>query len=122
MLATRDLGTCGGDRISDGKPSCHARPNDLALIAFGSIEFRLDHTSCRLSMTKTGTNLNRRDWVVAFGLVIGTLLGVRSGLAQQPCQPVNFAAPFPIWGVDSAAGCGCAEVGWDARGNIPWQE
>lgn len=41
---------------------------------------------------------------------------------QQSCQPVNFAAPFPIWGVDSAAGCGCAEVGWDARGMIPWQE
>ncbi|MFO0792167.1 MAG: polysaccharide biosynthesis/export family protein [Pirellulales bacterium] len=41
---------------------------------------------------------------------------------QQGCQPVNFAAPFPIWGVDSAAGCGCAEVGWDARGMIPWQE
>src|SRR4029079_16245985 len=28
----------------------------------------------------------------------------------------------PIWGVDSAAGRGCGEVGWDARGMIPWQE
>jgi len=28
-----------------------------------------------------------------------------------------------IWGVDSAAGCEhCGEVGWDARGWIPWQE
>ena len=42
--------------------------------------------------------------------------------AQQPCQPLDFAAPYPIWGVDSAAGCGCGEVGWDARGMIPWQE
>src|SRR3954453_18040910 len=79
-------------------------------------------------MTKLGIYWNRRDWVVAVGFVIGLLCGVRSGLgqqAQQPCQgcqPVNFAAPFPIWGVDSAAGCGCAEVGWDARGMIPWQE
>jgi polysaccharide export outer membrane protein len=79
-------------------------------------------------MTKLGIYWNRRDWVVAVGFVIGLLCGVRSGLGQQPqqacqsCQPVNFAAPFPIWGVDSAAGCGCAEVGWDARGMIPWQE
>jgi polysaccharide export outer membrane protein len=40
----------------------------------------------------------------------------------QFCQPLTPAAPFPIWGVDSAAGCGCGEVGWDARGMIPWQE
>lgn len=40
----------------------------------------------------------------------------------QPCQPLTPAAPFPIWGVDSAAGRGCGEVGWDARGMIPWQE
>ena len=45
------------------------------------------------------------------------------GCEQPGCQqPINFAAPFPIWGVDSAAGCGCGEVGWDARGMIPWQE
>lgn len=41
---------------------------------------------------------------------------------QPPVQPLTPAAPFPIWGVDSAAGCGCGEVGWDARGMIPWQE
>src|SRR4051794_14946554 len=40
----------------------------------------------------------------------------------QFCQSLTPAAPFPIWGVDSAAGCGCGEVGWDARGMIPWQE
>src|SRR6185312_5819419 len=90
-------------------------------------------------MTTNGTMLKRRGWVVMLGLVVGVLFGVRNGLAQQvlqvqsacpqpesqlqqPCHAVNFAAPFPIWGVDSAAGCGCAEVGWDARGNIPWQE
>ena len=33
------------------------------------------------------------------------------------------AAPYAIWGVDSAAArCGGGEVGWDARGMIPWQE
>jgi polysaccharide export outer membrane protein len=42
--------------------------------------------------------------------------------AAQYCQPLTPAAPFPIWGVDSAAGRGCGEVGWDARGMIPWQE
>jgi polysaccharide export outer membrane protein len=38
------------------------------------------------------------------------------------CQALGPAAPHPIWGVDSAAGGGCGEVGWDARGMIPWQE
>lgn len=38
------------------------------------------------------------------------------------CQALGPAAPHPIWGVDSAAGGPCAEVGWDARGMIPWQE
>ncbi|HEX5472227.1 MAG TPA: hypothetical protein VFW73_10085, partial [Lacipirellulaceae bacterium] len=42
--------------------------------------------------------------------------------SAQQCQPLTPAAPFPIWGVDSAAGCGCGEVGWDSRGMIPWQE
>ena len=39
----------------------------------------------------------------------------------QLCQAISPAAPHPIWGVDSAAGCGCGEVGWDSRGSIPWQ-
>jgi len=40
----------------------------------------------------------------------------------QPCQALGPAAPYPIWGVDSLSG-GCGkEVGWDARGMIPWQE
>ncbi|HWL75262.1 MAG TPA: polysaccharide biosynthesis/export family protein, partial [Burkholderiaceae bacterium] len=38
------------------------------------------------------------------------------------CQALGPAAPHPIWGVDSAAGGPCAEVGWDSRGMIPWQE
>jgi polysaccharide biosynthesis/export protein len=57
-------------------------------------------------------------------LIIATLMAAvqcRMGAAQT-CQPVTPAAPFPIWGVDSASGCGCGEVGWDARGIIPWQE
>jgi polysaccharide export outer membrane protein len=40
----------------------------------------------------------------------------------QLCQILGPAAPHPIWGVDSAAGGHCGEVGWDARGLIPWQE
>ncbi len=38
------------------------------------------------------------------------------------CQALGPAAPYPIWGVDSATGRGCGEVGWDARGCIPWQQ
>jgi polysaccharide export outer membrane protein len=38
------------------------------------------------------------------------------------CQSLGPAAPYPIWGVDSTIGHGCGEVGWDARGCIPWQE
>ena len=38
------------------------------------------------------------------------------------CQALGPAAPYAIWGVDSlSGGCG-AEVGWDARGMIPWQQ
>ncbi|TWT88934.1 Polysaccharide biosynthesis/export protein [Pseudobythopirellula maris] len=38
------------------------------------------------------------------------------------CGPgCNPAAPHPIWGVDSAAGCCQGEVGWDSRGMIDWQ-
>lgn len=37
------------------------------------------------------------------------------------CQSLGPAAPYPIWGVDSLAGGGCGEPGWDARGPIPWQ-
>ena len=41
----------------------------------------------------------------------------------QLCQALGPAAPYPIWGVDSAAGrVRWREVGWDARGMIPWQE
>lgn len=39
------------------------------------------------------------------------------------CQALGPAAPYPIWGVDSlSSGCSGGEVGWDARGAIPWQE
>jgi polysaccharide biosynthesis/export protein len=40
----------------------------------------------------------------------------------NPCQALSPAAPYPIWGVDSASGCFGGEVGWDARGMIPWQQ
>jgi polysaccharide export outer membrane protein len=40
----------------------------------------------------------------------------------RQCQALGPAAPYSIWGVDSmSGGCG-AEVGWDARGMIPWQQ
>src|SRR3954469_7939657 len=56
-------------------------------------------------------------------LIAAHLTAFGTGRAgAQTCQCVTPAAPFPIWGVDSAAGRGCGEVGWDARGMIPWQE
>ncbi|MCA9231146.1 MAG: polysaccharide biosynthesis/export family protein [Planctomycetales bacterium] len=36
-------------------------------------------------------------------------------------QALGSAAPHPIWAVDSLAGCGQGEVGWEARGYINWQ-
>ena len=37
------------------------------------------------------------------------------------CQALGPAAPHPIWGVDSTAGCGRGEVTWDERGCVDWQ-
>ena len=39
------------------------------------------------------------------------------------CQALGPAAPHSIWAVDSAAGGGCGEVGWDSRQSqcVPWQ-
>jgi polysaccharide export outer membrane protein len=37
------------------------------------------------------------------------------------CQALGPAAPHPIWGVDSLAGHGCGEVGWEARDCVDWQ-
>jgi polysaccharide export outer membrane protein len=39
----------------------------------------------------------------------------------QLCQALGPAAPHPIWGVDSTAGCGQGEVTWKARGQVDWQ-
>lgn len=61
---------------------------------------------------------------------VAVAIGLDStSLAQNPScngQCIDPAAPFPIWGVDSTAGCGatdcgCGEVGWKARGYINWQ-
>ena len=62
-------------------------------------------------------------------LMLLTTVTVAIGMAAtsqaqvSPCnaQCVDPAAPFPIWGVDSTAGCGCGEVDWKARGYIDWQ-
>lgn len=79
-----------------------------------------------------GTPISRHCVIAVICCAVAIACLVDGAVAQQqlPCQqgcqqsgqPINFAAPFPIWGVDSAAGCGCGEVGWDARGMIPWQE
>jgi polysaccharide biosynthesis/export protein len=45
-------------------------------------------------------------------------------LAAQTCAAGSYtsnASPYPIWGVDSLAGRGRGEVGWDSRGFIDWQ-
>jgi polysaccharide export outer membrane protein len=67
-----------------------------------------------------------RRWqmIVVLGAALGVACTWAPARAQvaQCCRPFDPAAPYPIWGVDSAAGCGCGEVGWDARGYIPWQQ
>jgi polysaccharide export outer membrane protein len=63
----------------------------------------------------------RLSAVIAICVLLFAAFNSTSAVAQI-CQPLTPAAPFPIWGVDSAAGRGCGEVGWDARGMIPWQE
>lgn len=66
-----------------------------------------------------------RNWIVWFAIVLYAL-GSGAWCTPVAGQALSPAAPYPIWGVDSAAGAaGCAghgEVGWDARGMIPWQE
>jgi polysaccharide biosynthesis/export protein len=53
---------------------------------------------------------------------IATVGCVLAAAAATCAQSLSPAAPHAIWGVDSAAGGPCAEVGWDSRGPIPWQE
>jgi polysaccharide export outer membrane protein len=59
---------------------------------------------------------------VARWITLAAILVVLGDVALSHAQPLSPAAPHPIWGVDSAAGGACAEVGWDSRGCIPWQE
>lgn len=46
---------------------------------------------------------------------------IARGQPIRLCQALGPAAPHPIWGVDSMAGGGCGEVGWEARGCVNWQ-
>ncbi|MEO2045697.1 MAG: polysaccharide biosynthesis/export family protein [Pirellulales bacterium] len=46
---------------------------------------------------------------------------IAQGQPVHLCQALGPAAPHPIWGVDSMAGGGCGEVGWEARGCVNWQ-
>jgi polysaccharide export outer membrane protein len=66
--------------------------------------------------------MSRRLFAVAAICALLVVAFKPAPAVAQYCQPLTPAAPFPIWGVDSAAGRGCGEVGWDARGMIPWQE
>jgi polysaccharide export outer membrane protein len=63
-----------------------------------------------------------RRWFAAAFVSASVVAFAASSASAQFCQPLTPAAPYPIWGVDSASGHGCGEVGWDARGMIPWQE
>jgi polysaccharide export outer membrane protein len=66
-------------------------------------------------MPALSNNLTRSIALVAVCVAFGHFKNVRA-------QSLSPAAPHPIWGVDSAAGGPCTEVGWDSRGCIPWQE
>ncbi len=54
-------------------------------------------------------------------LVPLALLASAAFCASAQAQALGPAAPHPIWAVDSLAGCGRGEVGWEARGHINWQ-
>ena len=63
----------------------------------------------------------RQDEVVQ---VSNSALAEPSTASDAPitlCQALGPAAPHNIWSVDSAAGGGCGEVGWDSRGYCNWQ-
>ncbi|NOY29993.1 MAG: sugar ABC transporter substrate-binding protein [Planctomycetes bacterium] len=62
----------------------------------------------------------RRSLLVPLALLV---LATFCASAPRACQAqaLGPAAPHPIWGVDSLAGCGRGEVGWEARGHIHWQ-
>lgn len=82
--------------------------------------------------------MNVRIFILTIALTVAIIASLRMGARDtispqgaeqstaqpvtiQLCQALSPAAPHPIWGVDSAAGGGCGEVGWDSRGSIPWQ-
>jgi polysaccharide export outer membrane protein len=65
----------------------------------------------------------RTNTIRSLAAAIGLALSVVGGAWVAAAKGQGPAAPHPIWGVDSAsAGCRGGEVGWDARGMIPWQE
>ena len=67
--------------------------------------------------------LNRRTNAIrSLAAALGLALSVVGGAWVAAARAQGPAAPHPIWGVDSLSGGRGAEVGWDARGMIPWQE
>jgi polysaccharide export outer membrane protein len=71
-------------------------------------------------MTRVRTKVGRWIAIAAVCIALGPASIGRNDEASA--QSLGPAAPHAIWGVDSAAGGACSEVGWDARGMIPWQE
>src|SRR5436190_1419591 len=70
------------------------------------------------------TPTNWRRWIFAAAITaVASVIYFSYFAATGFCQALGPAAPYPIWGVDSAVGSSVGgEVGWDARGMIPWQE
>jgi polysaccharide export outer membrane protein len=95
-----------------------------------------------MKLSHTNSTRPTQALAVALGLVLGIggsvaiaappaavfvpVVEVAEPIEQGPCvgrsgTGCNPAAPHAIWGVDSTAGCGQGEVGWDSRGAIDWQ-
>jgi len=70
---------------------------------------------------KLPTKKLRRSQLVLFALLAFTAVGWGSIALRCQAQALGPAAPYPIWAVDSMAGQGRGEVGWEARGHINWQ-
>src|SRR5262249_47447590 len=111
----------GGDgtRVAAGRGGT----SDAASDGSSADDDGADHMALKLTqkMKLLPARSVRRWFAAAFVSALLVAFGASSANGQL-CQPLTPAAPYPIWGVDSASGHGCGEVGWDARGMIPWQE
>lgn len=83
----------------------------------GIVRLCSDENSTASRVMETQVSDGTIELCQAFGPPIAPGYGCESGCGQM----LTPAAPYPIWGVDSASGWGLGEVGWDSRGAIPWQ-